>query len=60
MMAGMARLTAGTDTPIEVSLENYFGCGVGLWSGCTVETVSGLKRACVDGPVMDARAVRWE
>lgn len=60
MMAGMTRLTAGTDTPIEVSLENYFGCGVGLCSGCTVETVSGLKRACVDGPVMDARAVRWD
>ena len=30
MMEGMVRLAAGSPVPMEVSLENYFGCGVGL------------------------------
>lgn len=45
--------------PIEASLERYFGCGIGLCSGCAVETASGYKRACIDGPVFDAHEVRW-
>ena len=47
-------------TPVEVSVENYFGCGVGLCVGCTVDTVSGYKRACVDGPVFDGRTILWD
>ncbi len=46
--------------PVEASLENYFGCGIGLCSGCTVETSGGQKRACVDGPVMDGASILWE
>ena len=46
--------------PVEVSVENYFGCGVGLCVGCTVDTVEGYKRACVDGPVFDGREILWE
>jgi dihydroorotate dehydrogenase electron transfer subunit len=60
MMAGMARLAADNPAPMEVSLENYYGCGVGLCSGCTIETDSGPRRTCVDGPVMDARTIRWD
>lgn len=48
------------DTEIEVSMENYFGCGVGICVGCTVDTVDGYKRACIDGPVMDGRKILWE
>lgn len=59
MMEKVVRL-ADSSTPVEVSVENYFGCGVGLCVGCTVDTVSGYKRACVDGPVFDGRAVLWD
>ena len=45
--------------PVEVSLENYFGCGIGLCVGCTVETDSGLRRACVNGPVFDGHRLTW-
>jgi dihydroorotate dehydrogenase electron transfer subunit len=48
------------NSPVEVSVENYFGCGVGLCVGCTVDTVDGYKRACVDGPVFDGRKILWE
>ncbi|MGB4269015.1 MAG: dihydroorotate dehydrogenase electron transfer subunit [Spirochaetota bacterium] len=46
--------------PIEASLERYFGCGVGLCSGCAVATTKGYKRACIDGPVFDAHTVLWD
>lgn len=47
-------------TSVEVSVENYFGCGVGLCVGCTVDTVDGYRRACVDGPVFDGRKILWD
>jgi dihydroorotate dehydrogenase electron transfer subunit len=59
--AMMNSLTAASgDTPIEVSVENYFGCGIGLCMGCTVDTADGLKRACVDGPVFDGKKINWD
>lgn len=51
---------ADAATPVEVSVENYFGCGVGLCVGCTVDTVSGYRRACIDGPVFDGRSILWD
>lgn len=51
---------AGPDTPVEVSVENYFGCGVGICVGCTVDTTEGYLRACVDGPVFDGRKILWD
>ncbi len=37
-----------------VSLERRMACGLGACLGCTVETKSGNKRACKDGPVFDS------
>ncbi len=48
------------DIPVEVSVENYFGCGIGLCAGCTIETVNGQKRACVQGPVFDGKKIKWD
>ena len=59
MMEKVVRL-ADFNTPVEVSVENYFGCGVGLCVGCTVDTVSGYKRACIDGPVFDGKTILWD
>lgn len=57
----MKRLTQElSHIPIEASLERYFGCGVGLCSGCAVATNDGYKRACIDGPVFDAHTVLWD
>jgi len=43
--------------PIEISVENYFGCGIGLCYGCAVEGINGMKRACIDGPVFNSREI---
>lgn len=37
-----------------VSLERRMACGLGACLGCTVETKSGNKRACKDGPVFSS------
>lgn len=59
MMKNVSKL-APKETLVEVSVENYFGCGVGLCVGCTVETVDGFKRACVDGPVFNSKKILWD
>jgi dihydroorotate dehydrogenase electron transfer subunit len=57
MMRSMVDLAVGV--PIEISVENYFGCGIGLCMGCTIETSEGRKRACIDGPVFDGAILQW-
>lgn len=47
------------DIPVEVSVENYFGCGIGLCVGCSLETDEGPKRACIDGPVFNGKKIKW-
>jgi dihydroorotate dehydrogenase electron transfer subunit len=58
MMKSMTTVTK--DTPVEVSVEHYFGCGIGLCAGCSIETSEGRKRACVDGPVFSGESIRWD
>ena len=45
--------------PIQVSLENRMGCGVGGCFSCTIKTSAGMKRVCRDGPVFELREVDW-
>ena len=59
----MQRIVAGKAAArgiaCEVSLERRMACGLGACLSCVVDTVGGKKRACVDGPVFDAREVCW-
>lgn len=59
MQAIVARQAYEAGVRCEVSLERLMACGVGACLSCVVETVSGSRRACVDGPVFDAREVVW-
>ncbi len=40
-----------------LSLDRRMACGVGACLGCTVKTVNGYKRCCVEGPIFNAREV---
>ncbi len=40
-----------------LSLDRRMACGVGACLGCTVETVYGYKRCCVEGPIFKADEV---
>jgi len=41
-----------------ISLERRMACGLGACLGCTVETISGNKRACKDGPVFSSEELK--
>ena len=45
--------------PGQISLEARMGCGFGACMGCTIETVSGPRRVCKDGPVFEKEALVW-
>ncbi len=57
MMKACAEIINSSGIDGELSMENYFGCGIGICSGCTVKTIHGNKRACVDGPVFNIREI---
>lgn len=40
-----------------LSLEQHMACGAGACLGCTVRTLSGNRRCCVDGPIFNAAEV---
>ena len=40
-----------------ISLEERMACGAGACLGCTVRTINGNKRCCVDGPIFNAAEV---
>ena len=55
----MKAVCAAIHTPGQVSLEERMGCGAGFCYGCTVQTASGPRRVCADGPVFDKEEVIW-
>ena len=44
----------------EFSAECRMGCGFGACMGCSVETRSGMKRICKDGPVFRRGELLWK
>ena len=43
-----------------ISMEHRMLCGLGACRGCTIETTEGLRRCCKDGPVFDAKIIKFE
>lgn len=50
---------AATDKDGQYSFEERMGCGFGACMGCTCRTVTGCKRICRDGPVLERREILW-
>ncbi len=44
----------------ELSFEERMGCGFGACMGCSMQTASGPKRVCKDGPVFLRSELLWE
>lgn len=51
MMKRVVEMCKEKETPVYVSMESRMACGFGACLGCTIETTSGMKRVCKDGPV---------
>ncbi len=41
------------------SFEERMGCGFGACMGCSCKTVTGYKRICKDGPVLEKEEILW-
>ena len=65
MMARVAAIAAQMDVPCFASLENHMACGFGACVGCVIEFKNyetedaRYRRACLEGPVVDAHAIVW-
>lgn len=56
----VADLGKKQDIRVQVSLEKYMACGIGLCLGCVCETKEGKNvRVCKEGPVFDAKEIKW-
>ena len=47
------------NAPGQLSLEQRMACGFGACMGCTIQTNSGPKRVCKDGPVFRKEELPW-
>lgn len=48
-----------TVTEGQFSFEERMGCGFGACMGCSCKTITGYKRICRDGPVLEKGEILW-
>ena len=51
---------ATSKTSGQFSFEERMGCGFGACMGCSCKTVTGYKRICKEGPVLQKEEILWE
>lgn len=56
----MLRAVHGTGKCGQLSFEERMGCGFGACMGCSCKTLTGNKRICVEGPVMESSEVIFD
>ena len=49
-----------TKTGGQFSFEERMGCGFGACMGCSCRTITGYKRICREGPVLEKEEILWE
>ena len=48
-----------TKTSGQLSFEERMGCGFGACMGCSCKTITGYKRICREGPVLEKEEILW-
>ena len=49
-----------THTSGQFSFEERMGCGFGACMGCSCKVITGYKRICKDGPVLEKEEILWD
>ena len=49
-----------TKTTGQLSFEERMGCGFGACMGCSCKTITGYKRICREGPVLEKEEIIWD
>lgn len=52
-------LYKATSTSGQFSFEERMGCGFGACMGCSCKTITGYKRICKEGPVLEKEEILW-
>jgi len=60
MLSELAKICLIHDVALQVSFEEFMGCGIGACLGCAIETKAGYQRVCHDGPVFNAQDIVWD
>lgn len=60
MLTELAKICMIKKISLQVSLEEFMGCGIGACLGCAIETKTGYQRVCHDGPVFNAQDIVWK
>lgn len=66
MLAGCVKIARAHQIPIQVSMEEYMACGIGVCYGCVIRVIQKnaidpqYKRVCKDGPVFNGYEVKWD
>ncbi len=65
MLQAVTNLCSENDVPIDVSLDEQMGCGVGACLGCMITVIEEngekvMKRCCVEGPIFDGTKIDWD
>ena len=53
-------LYKATKTSGQFSFEERMGCGFGACMGCSCKVITGYKRICKEGPVLEKEEILWE
>jgi dihydroorotate dehydrogenase electron transfer subunit len=65
MMKAIWKICLEREIPLNVLMEKRMACGVGVCLSCVCSTISPdgtekYQRVCSDGPIFDARELKWE
>lgn len=59
MLKEVSLISKDYGIPSQVSLEEHMSCGIGACLGCVVNTHSGYRRVCKEGPVFASQEIAW-
>ena len=59
MLKALAVFADKKGLELEVCMEAYMGCGLGVCVGCVIPTEKGMLRVCKEGPVFSAKEIIW-
>ena len=59
MLKKIASIAEQKKIECQISMEAYMACGIGACKGCAVDTNQGYKMVCKDGPVFNAKDIKW-
>jgi dihydroorotate dehydrogenase electron transfer subunit len=65
MLSAISKIAATSDVVHQCAVEESMACGIGVCMTCVLPVANSdgtisMLRSCIDGPVMDGAAVRWD